>query len=53
MNCPKCGSEYLVETEYGVASSDVSDIGLECEECGHEIDPSELEDLIFSQMEDV
>ena len=52
MNCPKCGSEYLIETEYGNSSSDVTDIGMECEECGYEIDPSQVDDLIFSSIED-
>ena len=51
MNCPKCGSEYLIEAEYGNSSSDLTEIGLECEECGHEIDPSAADDLIFSTLE--
>jgi len=51
MTCTKWGSGYLIETEYGDSSSDITDIGLECEECGHEIDPNEVEDLIFSALE--
>lgn len=53
MNIPliirECDSDnefcLFVETEYGDADSDISEIGLECERCGYEIDSNALTEM--------
>ena len=47
MYCPDC--EYpMIEVEFGDSSSDETEIGLECEICGHTICPDKAEDHVFN-----
>ena len=47
MYCPDC--EYpMIEVEFGDSSSDETEIGLECEICGHTICPDKAEDHVLN-----
>ena len=47
MYCPDC--EYpMIEVEFGDSSSDVTEIGFECDICEHSICPDKMEDYVLN-----
>ena len=49
MKCPNCSKE-MIEEEYGSPQSDITEVGLLCNDCELSIQPQDIEEFVITTL---